>query len=504
MKGLTMVMALGTVAATSALSQPFTIAVQAKPRCVIAVTPNAPEEVKSSLANDLAQILRRVYRGEDISIRTLPVQQPAIVLAIAQDFPELARKHKLEELGPEGYIIRTEPNRLWLLANTVQGLQHAVYGLLHEIGCRWYFADPVWTVIPHKPTLRVRLNRREQPAFKDRVIWYTWGAPTKTLWDNYHTWFKANRQGGHFKVRAGHAYESYIPYSEFEKHPEWFGLVDGRRQPMQLCVSNPEVQRRVVEGVLRYFESNPKEQMASVEPNDGGGHCECEGCQAIGNPSDQAFYLANLAAKAVRARYPDKWVGLLSYAYHSEPPRFPIEKGVYVQVTTGFRYTKLSFEEQVNRIRDLGAAVGLYDYYSVPEWSWDLPGAPQAARFYTLAENIKRYHRMGLDTISTQASIDWITSGPGYWIAAQLMWNPKLDTQALAEDFFQKAFGTAAKPMKRLYIRWANGERLSWRGLKLALQDLQEAYRLSDDPQVRARLDQHGGVSALGAPVVRV
>jgi hypothetical protein len=60
-------------------------------------------------------------------------------------------------------------------------------------------------------------------------------------------------------------------------------------------------------------------------------------------------------------RYPDKWVGLLSYAYHSEPPRFRIEPGVYVQVTTGFRYTSLTFEQQVRRLRELGADVGVYD-----------------------------------------------------------------------------------------------------------------------------------------------
>ncbi|MCS6830970.1 MAG: DUF4838 domain-containing protein [bacterium] len=490
MRVLTVLIALGTIGATTAQAQPFTIAIRGTPRCVIAVAEKTTPEVKSTIAVQLAQNLQQVYRGAAIPVRSLPVQQAAIVIGTANDFPDVAKRYRLAELGTEGYLIRSEPNRLWLLANTVQGLQHAVYGLLHEIGCRWYFADPVWAVIPYKPTLRVNLNQREQPAFKDRVIWYTWGAPTQTLWNHYHAWFKSNRQGGHFKVNAGHAYEVYIPYSEFEKHPEWFGLVGGKRQPMQLCVSNPEVQQRVIDGVLQFFERNPDQQMASVEPNDGGGYCECEGCKAIGTPSDQAFYLANVVAKAVRTRYPEKWVGLLSYAFHSEPPRFRIENGVYVQVTTGFRYTTLSFEEQVNRIRNLGADVGLYDYFNVPEWSWDLPGASQAARFYALAESIKRYHQLGLNTVSAQASLDWITSGPGYWIAAQLMWNPELDAKALAEDFFQKAFGASAKPMKRLYTRWARGERFSPRGLKLALLDLQQAYRLNKDPQVQARLNQ--------------
>ncbi len=489
MKGLVALIALGSLSTAVATAQPFTIAVQGEPRCVIAVPANAPTQVKQDIAPDLAKVLQQVIGGGQIPVVNLPVRQPAIVLALATDFPQIAKRHRLADLGPEGYLIRSERNRLWLLANTALGLQHAVSGLLYEIGCRWYFSHPVWTVIPYQPTLRVRLNLREQPAFKDRVIWYTWGAPTAQISAHYHNWFRRNRQGGHFKVDASHAYERYIPYSEFEKHPEWFGLVDGKRQPYQLCVSNPEVQQRVVEGVLKLFESDPGRDMVSVEPNDGGGHCECDKCRAIGNVSDRAFYLANLVAKAVRARYPDKWVGLYSYAYHSEPPRLRIEPGVYVQVTTGFRYTKLSFEEQVNRIRDAGAAVGLYDYYSVQEWFWDLPGAPQAARFYELAQNLKRYHRLGLDTVSAQASTDWITSGLGYWIAAQLMWNPRLDEKALAEDFFQKAFSRAAAPMRRLYHRWSRGERLSPRNLKLALQDLREAYGLAEDPAVQARLD---------------
>jgi hypothetical protein len=486
MKGLLTMLTLFSSAAI-AHSEPFTIAERGKPRCVIAT---AQQQEHDALAKELAGWLQRVVGAERFSIQTLPTTQPAIILATAEQFPDVAQRERLAELGPEGYLIRSEAKRLWLLANTTLGLQHAMYRLLEETGCRWFFADPAWWVIPRKPTLRVNLNLREKPAFKDRVIWYNWGANTPTLAQNYQTWFKANRQGGHFPVRAGHAYEAYIYYSEFERHPEWFALVDGKRQPTQLCVSNPEVQQRVIDGVLARFAQNPQEVMASVEPNDGGGYCECDGCKAIGNASDQAFYLANLVAKAVRARYPDKWVGLLSYAYHSEPPRFRIEPGVYVQVTTGFRYTSLTFEQQVRRLRELGADVGVYDYFGVYPWDWSLPGAAKGGRFYEIASSIKEYHRLGLNTYSAESSINWASNGPGYWIAARLMWNPNLDATSLANEFYQKAFGAAARPMRRIYERWARGERFSPRGLKLALTDLQEAYRLAKDPQVRARLDQ--------------
>jgi len=490
MKSSVALIVLGTIGSTVVPAQPFTIAVQGKPRCVIALPESAPPAVKTTIATELAQILQQVYRGESISIRTLPVQQAAIVLGTASDFPDMAKRHRLAELGPEGYLIRTETNRLWLLAHTSLGLQHAVYRLLEGIGCRWFFPDPVWTVIPHKPTLRVSLNLREQPAFRDRVIWYEWGSPTPKLREHYEAWFRRNRQGGHFPTDCGHAYERYISHSEFATHPEWFALVGGKRQPTQLCVSNPEVQRRVTAAVMALFERDPQRHMASVEPNDGGGFCECDGCRAIGGASEQAFFLANLVARAVRTRFPDKWLGLYSYAYHSDPPRFPIEPGVYVQVTTGFRYTTLSFEQQVRQLRDLGATLGVYDYFSVFPWDWNLPGAAKAGRVYELAKDIKRYHQLGLSTFSAESSINWIPNGLGYWVAAQLMWNPDLDAATLVDDFCQRAFGAAARPMKRLYERWSRGERFSPRGLKLAMSDLQEAYRWGKDPQVRARLDQ--------------
>jgi hypothetical protein len=198
MKELAM-MCMLTITATAVHSEPFTIAERSKPRCVIAT---AQQQEHAGLAKELAEWLQKVVGVEKFSIQTLPTTQPAIILATAEQFPDVAQREQLGELGPEGYLIRSEVKRLWVLANTTLGLQHAVYRLLDEAGCRWFFADPAWWVIPRKPTLRVNLNLREKPAFKDRVIWYNWGANTPTLAQNYQTWFKANRQGGHFPVRA--------------------------------------------------------------------------------------------------------------------------------------------------------------------------------------------------------------------------------------------------------------------------------------------------------------
>jgi hypothetical protein len=484
-----MILALSSASFAHATSTPsFVVAQRGQPQVAILL----PEKAKERLM-PIAQELQR-WLGEVIGVQpkieAFSPEAKGIVLGTSSEFPKQARKERLNGLGNEGFVVRTERERLWLLANTDLGLHHAVFAFLEAIGCRWFFPDPVWTVIPKQPNLTVRLNLREKPAFRWRNIWYEWGPRTPKLAADYEAWMKHNRQYGDLPVDCGHAYERYITHGEFEKHPEWFALVSGKRRPTQLCVSNPEVQRRVIDGVLNLFRKDPKRIMASVEPNDGGGYCECENCRAIGSPSDQAFSLANKVAEAVRKEFPDKFVGLLAYAFHSDPPKFPLLPNVYVEITTGFRYTNLTFDEQVQAFRRLGAVVGLYDYFSIYAWDFDLPGAAKAGRIYELANAIKHYHELGLVGYTAEASCNWGPNGLGYWMAAKLMWRPDLDPKVLVQDFCEKAFGRAAKPMRRLYERWAKGERFSARGLLLAMQDLQEAYRLGSDPQVQQRLNR--------------
>lgn len=467
---------------------PFTVARRGQPQCVIALPANARERLMP-LAQELQRWLGEII-GTPPPIDSFPPQTQGIVLGTSAEFPEQAKKERLNELGSEGFLVRTEGRRLWLLANTDLGLRHAVFAFLEGIGCRWFFPDEVWTVVPKRPDLTVRLNQRERPAFRWRRIWYGWGPRTPKLQADYEAWMQRNRQGGDFPVDCGHAYERYIPHQEFQHHPEWFALVGGKRQPTQLCVSNPEVQQRVVEGVLNVFRKDPNRIMASVEPNDGGGYCECENCKALGSVSDQVFFFANRIAEAVRKEFPDKFVGLYAYAYHSDPPRFRLLPGVYVEVTTGFRYTRLTFDEQVQAFRKLGATLGVYDYFSVYPWDFDLPGAAKAGRIYELAGAIKHYHKVGMVSYTAESSCNWGPNGLGYWMAAKLMWNPTLDPQALVRDFCEEAFGHAAEPMRRLYERWARGERFSPRTLKLALLDLQEAYNRASDPKVRQRLNR--------------
>lgn len=478
-----------------AASEPFVLAKAGRATVAIAVVGRS--ELLDQAASELSRWLGEVCGGKFDVVRLSPddVREDGrrlVVLATERDFPNLAKEEGLRKLNPEGFLLLSARRRLWILGRTDLAVRHGVFALLEEIGLRWLMPDPVWTVVPRAKDIVVEVHRREEPAFLWRRIWYGWGPRTEKLRRDYEAWMVRNRQFGCFPVHCGHSYSWHVPPRRFfDVHPEWFALVGGRRKPTQLCVTNPEVQRHIIAHCIEVLRREPERLMVSVEPNDGGGYCECPRCRALGSISNQAFYLANVVARAVRKVFPDRWVGLLAYAYHSDPPSFRLEPGVFVEVTTGFRYTKLSFEEQVRRLRELGATLGVYDYFSVYPWDFDLPGAAKAGRVYQLARAIKHYHELGLISYTAESSCNWGPNGLGYWMAAKLMWNPELDPHELVRDFCEKAFGPAALPMRRLYERWARGERFSPRGLKLALLDLKEAYaRAKGNAEVEARLDR--------------
>src|SRR5262245_27798769 len=56
---------------------------------------------------------------------------------------------RLEGKGREAFVIRSEgESNLWIVANNDTGLNHGTYFYLDQLGCRWFFPNDHWTVIP--------------------------------------------------------------------------------------------------------------------------------------------------------------------------------------------------------------------------------------------------------------------------------------------------------------------------------------------------------------------
>ncbi|MEO6811567.1 MAG: DUF4838 domain-containing protein, partial [Isosphaeraceae bacterium] len=398
----------------------------------------------------------------------------------------------------EAYLIRTHKNGAYLLGATEQGVEHAVWDFLDRLGYRQFFPGEHWEVIPHTPALTATIKAEESPSYQARRIWYGVG-----LWDYnaepYKAWCARNRTAGGLDLHTGHSYGGIIRglKAEFDAHPEFYPLIDGRRRPSpeaKLCIGNQELRRLVCEYEVNQVAKNPDLESVSLDPSDGGGWCECDLCEALGSISNRALLLANEVAAAVNAKYPGKYVGMYAYSYHSPPPTIRVDPNVIISVATAFLKGGLTLDEIISGWAKQGATLGIREYYSVNTWDRDQPGKARGGNLDYLARTIPAFHAQGARYLSAESSDNWGPNGLGYYLAARLLWdvNESAKINELTDDFLTRAFGPAKEPMAEFY-RQLDGSKphpIPDDQLGRMFLALKQARTLSADaPDVRTRIN---------------
>ncbi len=295
--------------------------------CSVVVAEDANKKVMAA-AKDFCQLLKAMS-GAECTIYTeanLPETVQNLVLIGPSEMTKAVGVQT-----PTGYpdneevIVRRVGDRLILLGNddgAYHGTEFAVTILFEKLGCGWYGPDELWHVIPKQQTISVGyLDIDHKPAFISRYNNVLRQCP-----ELGRRWYLGGERRS-----IGHGFPFMVSREEyFETHPEWFALVDGKRNPYvewwQYCYSNDELAQTIADKICEKFEKDPDMIQHTVAINDGWYHgwCECEKCRAIGNPSDTAIYFSNKLAKLIGKRFPKHKLTFLSYF----PTYFPPTKAV--------------------------------------------------------------------------------------------------------------------------------------------------------------------------------
>jgi hypothetical protein len=229
-----------------------------------------------------------------------------------------------------------------------------------------------------------------------------------------------------------------------------------------------------------------------VEPADGYGYgnnvAELPG---DGSGSDQTYFLANESAKAVAAEVPGASVVLLAYAGHADPPTFPLESNVIIQVTPyafrgGSKTEQLSPDAFIALWGKKAKTLAMYDYWSIPDWSWEEP----TFNFLDIPSQLRAWFKNNVKGVQAESTYGSGAMGIGHYVASHMMWDLSLDEKALIEEFYDKAFSVAKAPMKRLLERWAQSYKPLASELSLSFRDMHEAMGLAaSDPVIANRVD---------------
>lgn len=490
---------------TAAAAETFVIARGGDAKADLVVLPASGKAAEQAIG-DLAASLKTMT-GATFRRQTEPQTTPCIVVGLASEWARLTQDtepvERLATSGPESFLLRSTPTALFILGRDAGGASHGVYTLLHDLGCRWYFLTRDWEVIPRQPDVAVSVNRVEGPALRVRIL--SNGAGAGSSLRQFEAWCRRNRLGSAYGSQAvSHSYARYVPKTLFKEHPEYFawvsrdGLSQGTQQNgNQPCTTDPTVVALVTNGVLAYLRQHQANMgtappLVSVSPNDGTPDmCRCARCTAVGNYGDCALLLANQAAVAIHAEFPDTLVGFLAYGRAGAPP-INIKQAhpnVLVSVATGFNW-KTSVPRLIEQWPQIAGHVTLYEYYAINQWGAKLPDNTMPTVDY-IAQTIRTWHSMGLEGINGEMENDWASCGHRFWAFAELAWNPALGSDAIMNDFLSRCWGPASEPMRCYYERWETGQKATPRVLRLALRDLEDAARrAASSPDVARRVDQ--------------
>ena len=386
---------------------------------------------------------------------------------IAQEKLKIKQEYYPEK---ERSVVKRDGSVVFVAGNddgAYSGTVRAAYLFLEQLGCGFFGPESFWHVIPEKKDIFIEnLDISVVPAFSHRSIWYPW--QTKNFDPS------ALNLGGVPKHYSHIYYRLIPPEKYFKDHPEYFALVGGKRQEKnaQICFSNPDVQKIVLEKAREHFDKDPNQVMFSLSANDCGGFCECDDCKKLGkNPSEQSLAFANIIARELRKTHPDKNVIFCAYWFTAKAPEnMKAEPGVYAMVINNSCKAhslldascpgKKRWIENFLKWKDTGANLAIYEWYipgcNVKEWG-DTPFLPGESAL----TDLRLWKSHGVEWVHYESwhgekeenfPIRW----PMYYTIARGMENPYVRYKDLIESACDQLFGKAGKKMSEFYIELSN------------------------------------------------
>ena len=430
---------------------------------------------------------------------------------------------QVDALASEAFVLRSADDHYIIAAAsgpgdpighgmTMAGVLWGVYEVLErEVGVRWLWPGELGTHVPRTETVALSdadetvppryVQRQLRPglgpqgfATADERLSFTpeqrarYGRE-QTVFLRRHrmgrsadTYFSSRRFG------SGHSFHHW--WERYgEEHPEWFQLrADGERGPenpakphnVAMCVSNPELHRKVVALWAEERAKHPGEPLGlGVGENDTSAACLCEHCLAWDGPApdldvlpeglERSFLPVQAStryakfAQAVHAlaREIDPDVRVHFYAYlnyfWAPEPGLTLDPNITIGFVPWFRwagwYPRTDAEhtwikEQWTGWQRTGATL----YYR-PNWFLDGYAMPHVY-MHQFADAFQFYAANGMyatDFDSLQGM--WAAQGPNLYLLARIHVRPGAPVDDLLDEYYA-AFGPAKDTVRAYFEHW--------------------------------------------------
>ncbi|MEC5143695.1 DUF4838 domain-containing protein [Chitinophaga sp. 212800010-3] len=369
-----------------------------------------------------------------------------------QDAPAVFIGNTAHSAGPatiknEGYYTGTSNKLLYIRGGSGQGVVYGVYHILEAyMGCRKYDQGPAQVPTSKDIRLKDAIEDLSEPMFSYRETYYPAAMDQEYLW--WHGLHRFEDLWGLW----GHSFFKLVPpKTYFREHPEYYSLVNGRRQPMQLCLSNENVYALTVAWLKKAIAANPDAMYWSISAEDGPGACTCEQCAKAdaeeGGPQGSLIRFVNRVAH----EFPEQHFTTLAYGYTAKAPlKTKPAPNVYIMLSTidAFRQAPLAQENSAAAFRknlaDWEATTSnlfIWDYTT--QFTNYLCPFPD---YHHLQPNMQYFASHHVKGVFSQGSGETQSDMAAWnsYVQAYLLWQPNADIKKINDDFLKGYYGAAA------------------------------------------------------------
>ena len=289
------------------------------------------------------------------------------------------------------------------------------------------------------------------------------------------------------KLGGGHlTFAQAMPAkTTFDKHPEYFALIDGKRvKGQQYCISNPEVRRNVADYIIRKLDGSKGLGTYNFGMVDvSGGWCECAECRKLDGSDTTAFGFQNVSTrfqKTVRAiaemvyeKYPNADLRVWAYhTYRERPDGVRIHPKMKLQFCPHGRCYGHALDDP-NCPRNARLYKLLVDWLKVgPKVVFTYDYFMSTRAYYSCEETVqvqdlRLYRKLGMSGYKEEGLFpdskfypprkndnraDWQPSNWQWaYVTGKLLWDPSLDENRLLDEAESLYYGKAYPAMKKYH-----------------------------------------------------
>lgn len=357
--------------------------------------------------------------------------------------------------NPDGFSIKTKGNNIYITGGTNKGCVYAVVTILEKyMNCHYY--SPSYKVIPSSKNISLpSINFSDAPKNEIRII-----NISEKVDDDFLDWNRLNTIDEYYgKGYYVHTFNRMVPWQQyFKSHPEYFSEVNGKRIIDQLCLSNPEVLKLVIDNLEKAMAAQPDKKYWSVSQNDNFSYCQCENCQKINaeekSPSGTIIRFVNEVAE----HFPRKIISTLAYQYSRHAPAItkPADNVQVMLCTIELNRSKPIDEDSTS----LSFVKDIVDWGKICKhiylWDYTIDFAHSVCPFpnlQVLQPNIQFFVK---NNVTAQFQQTNVMRGQEFselklYLISRLLWNPDINATAVINEFLKGYYGNAA-PFIKKYI----------------------------------------------------